>query len=118
MCKPQLKAQNTTIIARVFSSGSNTDRIAGSFPRLQYHADIPSICSEQSSSIAGLSCHIVEAHIYFVANRKVHRGHRLTALIGGYQFVCSGNVPDNSSVLKSRGGEMGRERVVGVVDVG
>lgn len=56
--------------------------------------------------------------IYFLANRKVHRGHRLTALIGGYQFVCSGNVPDNSSVLKSRGGEMERERVVGVVDVG
>lgn len=56
--------------------------------------------------------------IYFAANRNVHRGHRLTALIGGYQFVCSGNVPDNSSVLKSRGGEMGRERVVGVVDVG
>lgn len=56
--------------------------------------------------------------IYFLANRKVHRGYRLTALIGGYQFVCSGNVPDNSSVLKSGGGGMERERVVGVVDVG
>lgn len=46
--------------------------------------------------------------IYFLANRKVHRGYRLTALIGGYQFVCSGNVPDNSSVLKSRGGGNGK----------
>lgn len=46
--------------------------------------------------------------IYFLANRKVHRGHRLTALIGGYQFVCSGNVPDNSSVLKVEGGGNGK----------
>lgn len=33
--------------------------------------------------------------ICFLANRKVHRGRRLTGLIGGYSFVSSGSVHDN-----------------------
>lgn len=90
---------------------------AGSFPSLQYHADIPSICSEHCSSVAGLSCHIVEAHIFSSKQESSQRSRRLTALIGGYQFVCSGSVPDNSNAFKRRGGTE-RERAVGVVDVG
>lgn len=64
-----------------------------------------SICS---SGTPALSCHIVKADI-FSSKRKGSQGGRLTALIGGYPFVCSGSVPDNRSALRRRGGEC-RER--------
>ncbi len=68
-------------------------------------------CSELSSGITALSCHIVKADIlYFLANRRVHWGRRLTALIGGYPFVCSGNVRDNRREFKRRRGKRNGKR--------
>lgn len=46
------------------SFGNNVGCIAGSFPRLHYHADVVNRDSERGSSMAALSCHVVKADIF------------------------------------------------------